>query len=131
MPLFFNRAGPSRVGKHYLIDPLQRMDMTHIGMLLEEENYFVLHAPRQTGKTTYLIALMDELNTQGIYQTLYVNIERAQAAREHVQRGIDAVVEAITSSAEVYLQDHTLSDWLHTQRHKYTAESLLHALLQY
>ena len=130
-PLFFNNAGPSVPKLNYMIDPLTRISLPSMERLIAQQRYFVLHAPRQTGKTTCLIALMDELNTQGIYQTLYVNIERAQAAREHVQRGIDAVVEAITSSAEVYLQDHTLSDWLHTQRHKYTAESLLHALLQY
>ena len=130
MPLFFNRAGPSRTDKHYLIDPLQRMDMTHIRMLLEEENYFVLHAPRQTGKTTCLLALMDHLNEQGDYRALYVNIESAQAAREHVQRGIGAVADAIAASAEVYLQDAFLSEWLETHRQKYAAESLLRQLLQ-
>ncbi|MEL6710334.1 MAG: AAA family ATPase [Pseudomonadota bacterium] len=130
MPLFFNRAGPSRADKHYLIAPLQRMDMTHIRMLLEEENYFVLHAPRQTGKTTCLLALMDYLNQQGHYQALYANIENAQAAREHVQRGIDAVADAIAASAEVYLQDAFLSEWLAAHRQKYGAESLLRQLLQ-
>ena len=127
---FFNRAGPSRADKHYLIDPLQRMDMAHISMLLEEESYFVLHAPRQTGKTTCLLALMAHLNKQGYYQALYANIEGAQAAREHVQRGVDAVADAIAESAEVYLQDTFLSEWLATHRRKYSAESLLRRLLR-
>ena len=131
MPLFFNRAGPSRTDKHYLIDPLQRIDMTHIRMLLEEENYFVLHAPRQTGKTTCLLALMEHLNEQGDYQVLYANIERAQAAREDVKHGIDAVVESIASAAEVYLQDRSLLDWLTQHRQHYAPASLLHTLLQY
>ncbi len=131
MPLFFNRTGPSRQGKHYLIDPLQRMDMTHIMMLLEEENYFVLHAPRQTGKTSCLMALMDHLNQQGVYRALYTNIEGAQAAREDVKHGIDAVVESVASAAEVYLQDQFLTDWLAQQRQRYAPASLLHAMLQH
>ena len=72
MPLFFNRAGPSMTGKHYIIDPLRRIDVGYIEDLIEEESYFVLHAPRQTGKTSCLLALMDHLNAQGRYQALYV-----------------------------------------------------------
>ena len=130
-PLFFNNAGPSVSGKHYMIDPLQRINLAQIERLIMRERYFVLHAPRQTGKTTCLLALMDHLNEQGNYQVLYANIERAQAARERVQRGIDAVVEAIASAAGVYLHNKTLLTWLQTQRQHYVADSLLHALLQY
>ena len=32
---------------------------------------FVLHAPRQTGKTSCLLALMEYLNTQGHYRCVY------------------------------------------------------------
>jgi len=105
---FFNRAGPSRADKHYLIEPLQRMDMAHISMLLEEENYFVLHAPRQTGKTTCLLALMDYLNEQGDYQALYANIEAAQALREDVPQAIQTVCSVIAHRAQTYLKETRL-----------------------
>ena len=114
MPLFFNRAGPSMTGKHYIIDPLRRIDVGYIEDLIEEESYFVLHAPRQTGKTSCLLALMDHLNAQGRYQALYVNIEPAQAAREDVGLGIDTVVESIAESAHFYLKDKSLQNWLGT-----------------
>ena len=48
---FFNTAGPVRSDWHYLIDPLTRWDMDDILRLLAQGKYFVLHAPRQTGKT--------------------------------------------------------------------------------
>ena len=48
---------------------------------------------------------MDYLNQQGRYRALYANIEAAQAARERVEVGIAAVVQAIANSAHWSLQD--------------------------
>ncbi|WP_040839704.1 hypothetical protein [Thiothrix nivea] len=56
--------------------------------LIDAEKYFVLHSPRQTGKTSTLLAMMDVLNREGEYLALYVNIKAAQAAREDVSWGI-------------------------------------------
>ncbi len=112
---FFNQAGPSRADKHYLIDPLQRMDMTHISMLLEEENYFVLHAPRQTGKTTCLLALMDHLNKQGDYCALYANIEAAQALRDNIPEAIRTICSVIVRNAKTYLKETRLTAYLNNR----------------
>ena len=51
-----------RPDKHYAILPLERMDAEELLALIRAERYFVLHAPRQTGKTSALIALRDLLN---------------------------------------------------------------------
>ena len=131
MKLFFNNAGPCVSGKNYMIDPLQRIDHLMIKDLIEQERYFVLHAPRQTGKTSCLLALMDHLNAQGTYQALYCNIEPAQAARGDVDLGIDTVVELIAADAKFYLQDPRLRNWLDTERTKHRTTSLLRALLTY
>jgi hypothetical protein len=48
----FNAAGPSVPGEHYMIDALRRIDLAEIESLIADKRYFVLHAPRQTGKTT-------------------------------------------------------------------------------
>ena len=53
-----------------------------------DEKYFVLHAPRQTGKTSTLLALRDLLNAEGHYRCVYANVEVGQAAREDTQRAI-------------------------------------------
>ena len=83
----FNNAGPSVAGDHFMIDPLERIDVDSIESLVEEKRYFVLHAPRQTGKTTCLLALMRHFNARDQYRALYVNIEAAQAARGNVDAG--------------------------------------------
>ena len=62
---FFNTAGPIRPEKHYCIPPLGRLDLPDVLRLIRDEKYFVLHAPRQTGKTSALLALRDLLNTKG------------------------------------------------------------------
>ena len=131
MELFFNNAGPCIPDDHYMIDPLRRIDHEMVEDLIAEKRYFVLHAPRQTGKTSCLLALMHHLNDQGRYQALYVNIEPAQAAREDVGLGIDTVVESIAESAHFYLKDKSLQNWLGTHRKKYRATGLLRTLLTY
>ncbi|MEL6710762.1 MAG: ATP-binding protein [Pseudomonadota bacterium] len=131
VPLFFNQAGPSEPELNYMIDPLTRINLPHIERLIAQRRYFVLHAPRQTGKTTCVLALMARLNAQGNYRALYANIETAQAARNRIKAGIDATVEAIASSAEVYLQDQSLTQWLKAQRRDYAPESLLQTMLQH
>jgi hypothetical protein len=82
MERFFNTEGPVNPVKHYTIPLASRLDLDEILNLIRREKYFLLHAPRQTGKTSALLALMDMLNTSGDYKTLYVNVESAQAARE-------------------------------------------------
>ncbi len=39
--------------------PLERFDLDEILRLIRGKRYFVLHAPRQTGKTSSLLALRD------------------------------------------------------------------------
>ena len=56
---FFNTSGPVVAADHYCLAPLQRLDLNEILTLLATKRYFVLHAPRQTGKTTVLLALRD------------------------------------------------------------------------
>jgi len=67
---FFNTAGPVNCKDHYCLEPLDRFDLSEISSLIEQKKYFVLHAPRQTGKTTCLLALMKHLNAIGKYRCL-------------------------------------------------------------
>ena len=54
---FFNTEGPMRAGEHYCIPPLSRLNQDELLALIRNKRYFVLHAPRQTGKTSALLAL--------------------------------------------------------------------------
>ena len=89
---FFNTAGPVDAQDHYCLPPLERLDLEDVLRLIDQKKYFLLHAPRQTGKTTCLLALMEYLNQGGRYRALYVNIENAQAARENVAEGMRAIL---------------------------------------
>ncbi|GAB4415465.1 MAG: hypothetical protein Fur0044_10580 [Anaerolineae bacterium] len=103
---FFNTAGPVRCEIHYCFPPLERFDLPEILTLIDQQKYFVLHAPRQTGKTSALLALMEYLNQQGKYRCVYLNVEIAQAAREDVARAMPAILNELASWARFALNDH-------------------------
>src|SRR5579871_4900400 len=109
MEMMFNNAGPSVPGLHYMIDPLERIDAEEIEALIDQQRYFVLHAPRQTGKTTSLLALVQHLNAQDKYLACYANIEGAQTARQDVAEGLRTVCGAIERVADGDLCDGRLN----------------------
>ena len=106
----FNTAGPNIASLHYELDPLVRIDSDAIEALIEQQRYFVLHAPRQTGKTTCLFALRDHLNRAGKFAALYVNIEGAQAARNDVAAAASAIVSALAQQAKMTLKLDAIED---------------------
>ena len=74
---------------HYHIPPLERIDLDAVLGMIRDKKYFVLHAPRQTGKTSALLVLLvlrDLLNggAQGDFRCVYANVEAGQAMRENV-----------------------------------------------
>jgi len=92
---FFNIAGPVQADKHYLL-PL-RLDYQKIKELLTRGYYFILHAPRQTGKTSAILQLIQRLKEENTYKPLYLNVEPAQTARNNVKAGIDTILGLIKS----------------------------------
>lgn len=66
--------------------------------LIAQQRYFVLHAPRQTGKTTYLLAARNDLNASSEY-VAQVNIEAAQAARGNLELAAQAILSKIAGPA--------------------------------
>ena len=110
---FFNTEGPMRPDKHYTIDPLSRVDVDDLLDLIRGERYFVLHAPRQTGKTSALIALRDLLNSgkAGDYRCVNVNVESAQVARDDVGRGLRAVLSSLATCAQLLGDDYLDDVW--------------------
>ena len=102
---FFTTAGPIIPQDHYHVPPLQRLDRDAVLRLIQEKRYFVLHAPRQTGKTSALLALTDELNASGAYRCLYVNVESGQSAREDVAAAMRALLNELAGEARLVLDD--------------------------
>ncbi|QTA82001.1 AAA ATPase-like domain-containing protein [Desulfonema limicola] len=110
---FFNTAGPVNCRDHYCLPPLERLDIKSILNLIEQKKYFVIHAPRHTGKTTYLKALAGYLNKQERYKALYFKVEKAHTARQDIDRGMRAILGEMVSRARGVLNDTFLNDiWL-------------------
>ena len=111
---FFNTAGPVRPDDHYAIPPLDRVDVDELLALIRTRQYFVLHAPRQTGKTSALIALRDLLNSGevGHFRCVNVNVEVAQVARDDTARGIRAILGSLADSTLLLGDDYPTGVWL-------------------
>ncbi len=98
------------MGEHYIVPPLERLDRSEVLQLIERKRYFVLHAPRQTGKTSTLVALRDELNSTGRYRAVYINVESAQVARDDIKAGMRAILTILSREAEDGLNDPFVRD---------------------
>ncbi len=107
---YFNTAGPIKPDIHYYIPVNQRVDLDEIMMLIGGQKYFVLHAPRQSGKTTALLELCRLLNESGKYRCLYINVESAQTARENVPQAMQIIVQTMVLREQIHLPtDHILA----------------------
>jgi type II secretory pathway predicted ATPase ExeA len=73
MPKWFNTAGPCKPDIHYMLPPLQRLP--NLEQVVAQQGYFVIHAPRQTGKTTAMLALAQQLTASGQYTAVMVSAE--------------------------------------------------------
>jgi len=107
---FFNTAGPVNPKKHYALSPLDRLDSYEILSLIDQEKYFILHAPRQTGKTSCLLELMYYLNQKGKYDALYLNVETAQAERENIIGAMRAILSEFATCARIHLNNTKINE---------------------
>ena len=107
---FVNTEGSIKVGHQYSVPPLARIDLdevlTHTGRLKN----FVLHAPRQSGKTTLLGALLDSLERTGGHRCVYVNVEVAQAARENAGEAMRAILEVLAKEPAWTIADRCVEE---------------------
>ena len=106
----FNVTGPMDPEVHYTIPPLSRLDLARITRLVEKRAYFVLHAPRQTGKTSVLMALEEYLNDRG-WRCVYASCEVARGRRDP-DAGVRAVLRKIAAGAAETLGDESLREIL-------------------
>jgi hypothetical protein len=73
MPRHFNTAGPCQADIHYMLPATARLP--DLEQMVEQRNYFVIHAPRQTGKTTAMLALAKQLTATGRFCAIMVSVE--------------------------------------------------------
>ena len=122
----FNTTGPCLQERHYMLPPEQRL--SEVRDLIDDQAFFVIHAPRQTGKTTLLRNLSRKLTQEGRYAALTCSLEnftqpdpermlpRILAQLEYdAQRQLPEELsppqhESYAAVPDVALQ-HYLSDW--------------------
>jgi hypothetical protein len=73
MNRWFNTAGPCQPEMHYMLPSMPRLPQ--LGTLIDRAGYFVLHAPRQVGKTTAMLTIAQELTAQGKYTAVMASVE--------------------------------------------------------
>lgn len=104
---FFNTEGPMRAHEHYTIPPLDRIALDETLALIARGLYFALHAPRQTGKTSTLLALRDHLNSgaAGDFRAVYANLEDAQVFREDLEPAMRTILAMIARQERLLGED--------------------------
>ncbi len=92
MKKFFNIAGPCNDTKHYMIPVIEKYK--ELLFLIKQEQYFVIHAARQTGKTTLIKALVNKINSEDDYYALYCSLESVHAFKDP-EKGMVEIVNTI------------------------------------
>ncbi len=92
MNRFFNTAGPCVPGEHYLLASAERLG--EIVDLIQRKQYFVIHAARQSGKTTLLLDLRNTIERDGRFRALYCSLEAVQGVTDP-KEGLPAIVRCL------------------------------------
>ena len=103
MPRSFNVAGPCKPDIHYLLPPLRRLP--ELRRLIDGQNYFVLHAPRQCGKTTTLLTLAQALTAEGGYAAVVLSCEAAAPFSDDPERLEQALLASWRSQTRSWLPE--------------------------
>jgi DNA polymerase III delta prime subunit len=131
MRRFFNTTGLCNPKRHYMVDPFRHL-YVNILHLIEDQQYFLIHAPRQTGKTTFLHALAHHLNREGDYVSVVCSLESAGYQSITVESANEVFIQSLFQTAPVFLDRDNmppdpysyepgpqlfrryLTDWCHT-----------------
>ena len=102
MNRFFNTTGPCDPERHYMVDPFRNL-YGDVLRLIRNSQYFLLHAPRQTGKTTFLHQLAHRLNREGDYISVVCSLESAGYQSISVESANEVFIRSLYQTAAVFL----------------------------
>ena len=110
MEKFFNIAGPCVPSEHYMIPALERVP--EVARLIARKQSFVIHAARQSGKTTALMALVAEINRKAEMRAVYFTLESVQRFPDP-QKGVPRIVAAMRNGL---LTHRVFGEWARNMR---------------
>ncbi len=112
MSRWFNIAGPCQEDIHYMLSPTTRLP--DLEELIQQRSYFVVHAPRQTGKTTAMLALAQQLTESGSYAAVMVSVEVGSAFNNDPGAAELAILGTCRDTTEDYLPSELQPpDWVY------------------
>ena len=76
MARWFNIGGPCNPATNYMLSAMERLP--EVASLVRKVQYFVVHAPRQCGKTTAFLSFANETNAKGDAVAMYCSLETVQ-----------------------------------------------------
>jgi hypothetical protein len=81
-----------------MLDPLARLPK--VRRMIDEEKFYVVHAPRQSGKTTSIKAYAETLSAEGEYAAVYASCETTSTAHRGAATAEDRILARISKRAE-------------------------------
>ncbi|MCL2139220.1 MAG: PD-(D/E)XK nuclease domain-containing protein [Treponema sp.] len=105
---FFNTTGPCNPWDHYMLPPEDRLVGVQLHRYIRDKLYWVLHAPRQTGKTTFLQSWAREINSGDEAVACYVSVERCQgiASSERCMPDLCKAIQDYASFSELPIPEY-------------------------
>jgi hypothetical protein len=101
VPRFFNTSGPNNPADSYTLPVSTRLP--EVRRLVDQKLYFVLHAPRQVGKTTTLLTLAQELTSEGTYAAVLLSMEQGASFGRDPGAAEQAILSSWRDNALVWL----------------------------
>lgn len=110
MERYFNIGGPCAAAKNYMLPAMSRLPQ--VVSLIRKEQYFVVHAQRQCGKTTAFLSLANEMNAKGDAVAVYCSLEAVQEFPK-AEEGVPKICALIRRAASVLpaLGDLAEKEW--------------------
>ncbi|MBI4603666.1 MAG: AAA family ATPase [Planctomycetes bacterium] len=103
MPRAFNVGGPNKPEIHYTLDPEPRLP--GLRALIDQQSYFVLHAPRQSGKTTIMDLMARKLTEEGKYTALRFSIEASRPFSRNVPLAMATALDSLRGTSRTLLPE--------------------------
>ncbi|MGH9837865.1 MAG: ATP-binding protein [Blastocatellia bacterium] len=100
---FFNTAGPCDPTLHYMIPAARRLSEYDVMRMIGQQSYFVLHAPRQVGKTTVMTQLARTLTESGKYAAALVSMETGAGMKSDLGLAESAILNGWRAAIEDWL----------------------------
>ncbi|HRF40500.1 MAG TPA: ATP-binding protein, partial [Saprospiraceae bacterium] len=107
MKRYFNTTGLCSPKDHYMVNPFRDI-YDDILRLIEAKQYFLIHAPRQTGKTTFLHSLAHRLNREGKYVATVCSLESAGYQSISVEDANHVFIQSMYNRASLFVDESNM-----------------------